>query len=211
MDWSLTLNASEKFAIFGKNQFMSTAAILEKRLLTCDDYHAMIAAGILDEDNKVELLNGELILMSPISPNHSGVINRLNSLLQELLKGLAIIAVQNPVSLAPFSEPEPDLAILKPRDDFYFDAHPIPEDILLLIEVSDFTLEKDRSVKAPLYAKAGIPFYWIVNVPELQLEAYSRPAKGKYKLRQIYLLDEKVEIPPFGVEVEVSKLIGNVG
>lgn len=77
--------------------------------------------------------------------------------------------------------------------------------------MSTTTLEKDRTVKAPLYAKAGIPFYWIVNLPEMQLEVYSQPAKGKYKLRQIYLLDEKVEISPFGVEVEVAKLIGNVG
>ena len=187
---------------------MSTTATMEKRLLTCDDYHAMIAAGILDEENKVELINGELIYTSPIGPSHSGVTNRLNHLLQELLKGAAIIAVQNPITLAPFSEPEPDLAILKTREDFYSKAHPTPEDIFLLIEVADFTLEKDRTVKAPLYAKAGVPFYWIVNLPELQLEAYSQPAKEKYKLRQIYLLDEKVEIPPFGIEVEVAKLIG---
>ncbi|MCB0073711.1 MAG: Uma2 family endonuclease, partial [Caldilineaceae bacterium] len=90
-------------------------------------------------------------------------------------------------------------------------AHPSPEDTFLLIEVSDTTLEKDRTVKAPLYAKAGVPFYWIVNLPELQLEVYSQPAQGKYKLRQIYLLDEKVEISPFGIEVEVAKLMGKAG
>lgn len=188
---------------------MSNSVALEKKLLTCDDYHAMIAAGILDEDDKVELLNGELIYMSPLGPNHGGATNRLNNLLQELLKGLAIIAVQNPVTLASFSEPEPDLAILKPRKDFYSEAHPIPEDIFLLIEVADTTLDKDRTVKGSLYAEAGIPFYWIVNLPERQLEVYSRPANGQYKLRQICLPDEKVEIPPFGIEVEAAKLIGS--
>ena len=166
---------------------MNTTVALEKKLLSCDDYHAMIAAGILDEYDKVELINGELIYMSPIGPKHGGVINRINNLLQELLKGFAIIAVQNPVTLAPFSEPEPDLALLKPRHDFYSDAHPVPEDIFLLIEVADTTLEKDRVVKAPLYAKAGIPLYWIVNLPELQLEIYSQPAGGQYKLRRICL------------------------
>lgn len=190
---------------------MSNTVALEKKLLTCDDYHAMIAAGILDEEDKVELLNGELIYMSPIGPNHGGVTNRLNNLLQELLKSSAIIAVQNPVTLAPFSEPEPDLAVLKPRKDFYSEAHPAPEDIFLLIEVADTTLERDRTVKGSLYANAGIPFYWIVNLPEMQLEVYSQPAKDQYKLRRIYLPDEKVEIPPFGIEVEVAKLIGNAG
>ena len=190
---------------------MSTTATLEKRLLTCDDYHAMIAAGILDEEDNVELINGELIYMSPIGPNHGSVVGRIDALLQHLLYNQAIVFVQNPVSLTPLSEPEPDLSVVKLRDDYYFDAHPNPADTFLLIEVSDTTLEKDRTVKAPLYAGGGIPFYWIVNLPEMQLEVYSQPDKGQYKLRQIYLLDEKVEIPPFGVEVEVAKLIGNVG
>ncbi|MCO6474988.1 MAG: Uma2 family endonuclease [Phaeodactylibacter sp.] len=187
---------------------MSNTVALEKKLLTCDDYHAMIAAGILDEDDKVELIHGELIYMSPLGPNHGGATNRLNNLLQELLKGSAIIAVQNPVTLTPFSEPEPDVAVLKPRKDFYSGSHPVPEEIFLLIEVADTTLEKDRTVKASLYAAGGIPFYWIVNLPEMQLEVYSQPAKDQYKLRRIYLPDEKVEIPSFGIMVEVVKLIG---
>lgn len=188
---------------------MSATLALEKRLLTTNDYHAMIAAGILGEDDKVELLNGELILMSPIGPNHSGVTNRISHLLQELLRGLAIVAAQNPVTLSLSSEPQPDLAIVKPRDDFYAESHPCPEDVFLLIEVADATLEKDRTVKAALYAEAGIPYYWIVNLPEQQLEVYAQPDKGQYKLRQIYLLDEKVVIEPFGVEVGVEQLLGS--
>ena len=190
---------------------MSTTATLEKRLLTCDDYHAMIAAGILDEEDNVELLNGELVFKARKTPLHAGTVTRLNHVLHLLLHSRSIVSVASAITLEPLSEPEPDVAILKLRDDYYFDAHPKPKDTFLLIEVSDTTLEKDRTVKAPLYAEAGIPFYWIVNLPEMQLEVYSQPDKGQYKLRQIYLLDEKVEIPPFGVEVEVAKLIGNVG
>lgn len=189
---------------------MSAIPVLEKRLLTTDDYHAMIAAGILDEDDKVELLNGELIFMSPIGPKHSGVTNRINHLLKQLLQDLAIVAVQNPIALAPLSEPEPDLAVLRTREDFYSESHPSPEDVFLIIEVADATLEKDRTVKAALYAEAGILHYWIVNLPEQQLEVYAQPAKGQYKLRQIYLLDEKVVIEPFGIEVGVEQLLGKL-
>lgn len=188
---------------------MSAIPVLEKRLLTTDDYHALIAAGILDEDDKVELLNGELIFKSPIGPRHGSVVGRIDALLQQLLHNSAIVFVQNPVSLSPSSEPEPDLAIVKPRDDFYAESHPSPEDVFLLIEVADATLDKDRTVKAALYAEAGILYYWIVNLPEQQLEVYAQPGKGQYKLRQICLLDEKVVIEPFGIEVGVEQLLGS--
>lgn len=202
------MEASWKIVIFGKNQCMRNTVALEKKLLTCDDYHAMIAAGILDEEDKVELLCGELIFKAPKTSLHAGTVNRINQLLHRLLDNQCIVSAACAVKLEPFSELEPDLSILKYRDDFYSEAHPVPADTFFIIEVADTTLEKGRTVKAPLYAGGNVPFYWIVNLPEMQLEVYSQPAKDQYKLRRIYLPDEKVEIPPFGIEIEVEKLFG---
>ncbi len=157
---------------------MAALPELKRKLLTCEEYHAMTASGILSEEDKLELINGELIFRSPIGPKHRSVVERIDALLQRALQENAIVFTQSPITLAPFSEPEPDLVIVQPRADLYAEAHPEPDDIFWLIEVSDATLGKDRLIKGPLYAQAEIPVYWIANLVDHQLEVYSEPKQG---------------------------------
>ena len=140
-----------------------------------EEYYRMAETGVLRPEARVELLDGEILDMSPIGPFHGGVVNYLNSSLSAFALGRWILAVQNPVRLDEYSEPEPDLALLKPVDDFYRTRHPGPEDVFLLIEVADTTVEKDRTVKLRLYGGAGIPEVWIVDLQELALEVYREP------------------------------------
>ena len=170
-----------------------------------EDYHRMGEAGIF-EGHKVELLDGNIVDMSPINSNHAGTVKRLIRLLSERLGEFHILSVQDPVNLGDFSEPEPDLAILKFRDDFYTNSHPAPEETLLIIEVADSSLEKDREIKLPLYASADIPEVWIVNLPEQQLERYRKPAQQRYTDIQIFLPGDHLETEWAGT-LEVEKIL----
>jgi len=150
------------------------------RHFTVDEYHRLAEAGVLHEDERVELLNGQIIPMMPIGPFHGGSVSRLSHTLFARSNGRWITRVQDPVRLGPRDEPEPDLALVHPREDFYSSAHPGPTDILLLIEVADSTLLMDRGEKLPIYARAGIPEVWIVNLPERLVEVYRQPVAGTY-------------------------------
>jgi len=151
---------------------------ISKRIFSVAEYHQMVDAGILTENDKIELINGEFITMSPIGSKHASCVKRLNTLLSNQLQDDAIISVQDPIQADEYSEPEPDLAVLKPRADFYADGHPQPSDVLIVIEVSDSTLGFDKEVKLPLYAKAGIPEAWVINLPENTVEIYTTPQTG---------------------------------
>jgi len=135
-----------------------------RRRFTVDEYHKMVDCGILHEDDRVELIEGEIVQMSPIGSRHAAQVRRLNRVLGRLVADRAIVAVQDPVALSPDSEPEPDVTLLAPRPDFYRARHPGPEDVLLLIEVSDSSADHDREIKLPLYARAGIREVWIVDL-----------------------------------------------
>jgi Uma2 family endonuclease len=152
-----------------------------RRLFDVHEYYRMAEAGILHEDERVELIEGEIIEMSPIGGKHAACVKRLILLLIERLGRAAVVGAQDPVRLTDLTEPQPDVAVLRPREDFYAEGHPAPEDVLLLIEVSDTTLEYDRSVKVPLYARAGISEVWIVDLTGRKIEVYSRPADGAYR------------------------------
>jgi len=154
---------------------------IEKWVFTVDEYHRMSEAGILSEDDRVELIGGEIIKMSPIGKYHAACVKRLNSVLNRRVGEYAIISVQDPIRLNDYSEPEPDIALLKPRDDFYAQELPTAEDVLLIIEVADTSVEYDRNVKLPLYAKANIAETWLANIREDRMEAYSQPVNGTYQ------------------------------
>jgi Uma2 family endonuclease len=149
---------------------------------TVDDYHRMVEAGILTEDDRVELIDGEIIKMSPIGALHASCVRRVEALLHQQVGDRAVISVQNPVQLGAYGEPEPDVAVLRPRADFYAERHPQPADILLLIEVADSSLAKDRSAKLPLYAREGIAEAWLVDLEGEALERHTSPAEGGYRL-----------------------------
>ena len=150
------------------------------RRFTVDEYHRLAEVGVLHEDDRVELLNGVIVNMMPIGPFHGGSVNRLNQIFTQAGGGRWITSVQNPVHIGQHNEPQPDLLLLHPRDDFYESRHPEPADVYLLIEVSDSTLLTDREEKLPIYAKGGIPEVWIVNLPERVIEVYTTPLAGEY-------------------------------
>jgi Uma2 family endonuclease len=152
---------------------------VKKRLFTVEEYHRMGEAGILHEDDRVELVGGEILEMAAIGSRHLACVNGLNRLLVGVVGDEAIVSVQNPVRLDGRGEPQPDLAVLKGRD--YTDALPGPEDVLLVIEVSDTTLRYDRDFKLPLYARAGLPEVWIVDLKGEEIERHTSPSGDGYR------------------------------
>ena len=154
---------------------------IERRWFSVEEFDRMIRSGILTEDERVELIEGEIVRMSPIGKFHAACVIRLTMLLTRLVGQSALVSVQNPVHLNDFSSPQPDVALLKPRDDFYAQAHPMPDDILSIVEVADTTAASDRAVKVPLYARAGIPVVWLVDLQRDLIEIYDQPANGAYE------------------------------
>jgi Uma2 family endonuclease len=154
---------------------------LPRRRFTVDDYYRIAAAGVLGEDDRVELIEGEIIEMSPIGSRHAACVNRLNGIFSVGVGARAIVAVQNPVRLSDLSEPQPDLAVLEPRADAYASGHPRAHDVLLLIEVADSSLPVDRHVKAPLYAVSGIRELWIVDIEAGRIHVFREPASDGYR------------------------------
>ena len=146
---------------------------VKRRRFTVHDYHRMGEAGILREDDRVELIEGELVEMTAIGTRHFSCVNRLTRMLVMNVGNDAIVSVQNPVRLNEYNEPRSDLAVIRPRD--YKESLPMPEDVLLLIEVSDTTLAYDRGVKLPLYARAGIREVRIVDLPNESIARYTSP------------------------------------
>ncbi len=152
-----------------------------KRWFTVDEYYRMAQAGILTENDRVELIEGEVIEMSPIGSRHAACVKRLNTLLNRLVGQQMIVSVQDPIYIDEFSEPEPDIALLRFREDFYVGSHPTASDVLLIIEVADTSVEYDRKKKLPLYAQAGVPEVWLANLPEDRFEIHAQPQNGKYQ------------------------------
>jgi Uma2 family endonuclease len=154
---------------------------LTRRLFTVHEYHQMAQAGILSEDDRVELIEGEIVQMAAIGSRHAACVNRLNQLFSTRVTGRAIVSIQNPVRLSDVSEPQPDLALLRPRPDFYVAAHPAPHDILLVVEVADTSAGIDRAAKMPLYARAGIPEAWLADLQDARLEVHRQPTPQGYQ------------------------------
>src|SRR5438093_8112218 len=154
---------------------------LLKGPFTVDHYHRLAELGILDEDERVELLDGQIVEMSPIGPRHAGCVKGLVRLLYRKLGDAVFLGVQDPISLGPRSEPQPDIAVLKPRSDAYRDAHPRPGDILLVIEVAETSVESDRDVKLALYAGAGVPEAWLVDLANDLIEVHRQPELSGYR------------------------------
>lgn len=174
---------------------------------TVKQFHQMAESGILSENDRVELIRGEMIDMSPIGRRHAGCVNRLVNFLIQLLGKQIVLAPQNPVELDETSEPQPDIALLKPRPDFYRNSHPQPEDIFLLIEVADTTVKYDREVKIPLYAEANIHEVWLVDVNQEVVEVYRNPLQGVYQDVQMLVKNQILSILAFpDMHINVSEM-----
>ena len=159
----------------------------------------MAEAEIFAPYARMELIQGEIIDMTPIGSGHAGIVNRLNSIFSQKAGDNVIVSTQNPVVLNDFSEPQPDLALLRFREDFYTRSHPQAEDVLLIVEVADTTLQYDREVKLPLYARAGIPEVWLVDVKGKKVNSYRRPEEGCYIERKCLDNLNKAEVMETGI------------
>ena len=155
-------------------------ARFERFRLSRDRYHQMIESGIFGEDERIELIEGGLVTMSPIGAEHSGIVDQLSEILVDQLARRAVVKVQGPIQLDDHSEPEPDVVLSKPRRDYYKRSLPQPADVLLVIEVADSSLAYDRTVKMPLYAQAGIAEAWIINLIDRWIEVYRDPSPAGY-------------------------------
>ncbi len=177
------------------------------RLFTVDEYYAMAQAGILGEDDRVELIAGEIVVMSPIGSRHAGCLNRLNELLVPAARRRAIVAPQNPLRLNDSSEPQPDIALLRWRDDSYASRHPGPQDALLVIELADSSLDFDRGAKLALYARNGIAEVWVVNLRADSVEVYRSPGLDGYGESSTHSGSDRLTVPGLDMEIEVSRIV----
>ena len=166
-------------------------ADVQRYRFTVDEFARMGEAGIFTEDHRVELIDGEILEMTPIGPLHAWIVDRLNELIMARIAGKVHVRIQNPVRLGSHSEPQPDLVVAR-RSDAYTDRHPEPGDILLVIEVADSSLRYDRLEKVPRYGKAGIPETWLVDVEARAVTFYTGPGPGGYVNRQVRRCGDEV-------------------
>lgn len=191
-----------------KAEAMPTA-IRKPRAFTVSEYHALVPAGVLGENDRVELIRGQILPMSPIGSRHANAVDRLSRLFILRVGENVTVRIQNPIRIDNHSEPEPDLALVV-RKEVYAARHPRPDEVLLVIEVADATLDFDRQVKRALYAEAGLPEYWIVNLAEEGLEVYRAPgAKGYAEAMTLARGDESslAALPQAGA-FDVAEVLG---
>src|SRR5919205_4133214 len=176
--------------------------------LTVEEFEALAETEGWDEDTRVELLDGEVVWMSPINDPHAACVNRLNQLFSRRYAGdVALVAVQNPIRIENYDEPQPDIALLRPRADFYASATPTPADILLLVEVADTTLRTDLGRKARIYASGGVTEYWVVDLNNGVLYVHRSPSGATYTERLVLAPGERVGA---GFAPEIELAVGEV-
>ena len=180
-----------------------------RHAFTVHDYARMRTSGILGEDDRVELIDGAVRAMSPIGPLHVALVNRLTALFAQALGPAAIVSVQNPIQLNEYTEPQPDLTVLAPRDDWYGSALPTPDDVLLVVEVADSSLAYDRDEKVPRYAASGIAEVLIVDPAAATITQYSQPRNGHYRTMQTSDYDAQITAETLpGVTLSVAQILG---
>jgi len=169
---------------------------VERHLFTLEEYLRMIDAGVFDEDARLELIRGEIVEMPPIGDDHAFSVTALDRLFQRLVNDHAVVWSQNPIRIhLSNSRPQPDLALLKPRGDLSPKSPPTAQDVLLVIEVADTSIKRDRGMKLKLYAEAGIPEYWIINLKDAVVEVYWEPNNGEYKQSRNAARGETLTLP----------------
>ena len=177
---------------------------VQRYRFTVDEFARMGEAGIFTEDDRVELIDGEILEMTPIGPLHAWIVNRLNRLLITRLAGKAYVSIQNPIRLGGHTEPQPDLVVAR-GSDAYADRHPEPDDILLVIEVADSSLRYDRLEKIPRYGRAGVPETWLVDIEAGAVTVYTEPGPNGYARQQVRRRGDELtaaSVPELGFPVD---------
>ncbi len=176
---------------------------------TVDEYYRMAAAGVFHEDDRVELIHGQVVQLPPIGPGHSGCVGALTQVLAHRVGDAALVWIQNPLRLGKHDEPQPDVLLLRPRTDGYRKAHPTPADVLLVIEVADSSVRYDRETKLRLYAEAGIPEAWLVVLPWDTIEVCTEPGPDGYRtVRQVRRREHLHPIMLPAVEIRADEVLG---
>ena len=181
--------------------------VRQKMLISAEDYQRMGAAGIFDDKPRVELIDGEIYAMSPLTPYHNSHVDKCAEFFTVKLFGKAKIRTQGSVRTDEYSEPEPDIAVLRYSENFYSDRQPVAADILLLLEVAVNSIETDRTTKKEKYAAAGIPEYWIIIPKEGIVEVYRKPEAGAYMEKSIYKKENEWIFETFNLSVKGSDLL----
>ncbi len=187
---------------------MSVAFVPEKTRISVDRYQKMVAAGVLTERDRIELIDGEMFNMAPIGPKHAALTARMTKLFILAIGDTTIVSPGGPVNLGDFSEPQPDLLLLRPRGDYYSGKIPVASDVLLLIEISDSTLVFDQSTKRALYARHGIPEYWIIDVEGKSIHVHREPT-GNGSYAQTHGFGTTETVSPQGLP-DVKLLVQNL-
>lgn len=181
---------------------------VQKHLFTVREFHQMAQGGVFGESDRVELLAGEILEMTPIGSRHAGCVNYLTHALAAQLGSSVIVSVQNPLILDDTSEPQPDLLILRPQADFYRGGHPTPDDVRLVIEVADTSEDFDRRTKLPRYAQAGIPEAWLIVLSAHAVDVYNDPSPDGYRTHRRFGPGERVTSRQFpALNVAISELV----
>ena len=186
------------------------SAVVRRRRFTADEYERMATAGIFDEDERVELLDGEIVEMAAIGSRHMACVNRLTYLFGPFAPSRFILSVQNSVRVSESFEPQPDVVLLRLRPDFYVGAVPRPEDVLLIVEVADSSLGYDRGTKLRQYAEAGIPEVWVANLRRPSVTQHRDPQAGRYQ--QVAIFRRGSGISPLAfpdIELRVEDILGH--
>ena len=216
----MTTQPQNRAFTVGKFNRMAEAAILteegrveliaaRRRPFTVSEYYRMAEVDILTEEDRVELIAGQIVAMSPIGSRHAACVDRLNGLLHRQPEQAFIVRVQSPIALDAYSEPEPDLVLLRPHADFYAEAHPSAADVMLAVEVADTSIDYDREVKLPLYAQAGLPEVWLIDLQKGYIEVYVRPQGGVYQQRVEVTADATLTSPTVAdLELAVADVLG---
>jgi Uma2 family endonuclease len=165
---------------------------------TVDEYHRMGEAGVFAEDARVELINGEIVEMTPIGSRHAALVRRLDRWLQRWIGEELVVSTQQPIRIETDGEPVPDVAILRPRDDDYAGSHPVGTDTLVVMEVADTSAMYDRNVKRRLYAEGGVPEYWVIDLPRQSVAVFRSPRDGDFTEFHEYRGDESWISPGLG-------------
>jgi len=174
--------------------------------ITVEHFYRMAEVGVFAEDERVELIDGEIIDVPPMGHHHAGVVAYLAKLLEESVSSLAMIRQQLPLRLGEYSEPLPDIVVAKPRDDRYFRAHPTADDVWLVVEVSSTTVRFDRNVKVPMYARHGVQEVWVLDVGDELVHRYRSPQNGRYAALTTEPLSTRLSLEALGCDVDLAPL-----